>query len=186
VPDRLPVHANRQELHSLEVPPSFETDDSFVIAVQNHGEACRVHTVLDGTLDDVASIEETNHYVEANATKAIGVNVHERRPVFGKIKLVVGYGAATRWVDVELTEPTKDAGTVEVDEDLARPRPSEEPDTGVAATLSDRPAIPLFALGAVALLVAVGAAIVSQSPVVAAGATLVLATVVVTAYLAVT
>jgi hypothetical protein len=185
VPDRLPVHANRQQLHSLEVPASFETSDSFVIEVTNHGESCRLHVVLDGELAEVATIAESNHYIEANATREIPVSVHDKRSVFGKIKVVVGYGATTRWVDVELTEPADENREVQVDEDLGKPQPSDEGETdgSLGSSVTDRPGIPVFALGFVALLVAVTAAMLSQSIVVAAGAAVVIVAVAVAVYL---
>jgi hypothetical protein len=179
----LPVHVNRRELHSLEVPRSFETADSFVIEVTNHGEAGRVHIHLDEGLSDVASVQANNHYVEANATIQVPVIVHADGPVHGKVKVVSGYGATTRWVDVELTEPEDDFGDVVVDEDLAKPQPREPTDTG-PSLLADSSALPVVAFGLTALLVAVGAAIFFQSTIVAAGALVVFVAVLAASYLA--
>jgi len=179
VPDRLPVHVNREQLHSLEVPPSFETSDSFVVEVRNHGEAGRVHLHLDGDLADIATLEANNYYVEANATQEIPVSVHHHRDAFGKLKVVSGYGATTRWVDVELSEPD-DAGSVVVDEDLGKPGGGDgpaEPRDGERRTespLADVPGLPVLGLGAVAVLVAVAAALYFQSAVVAVAAGVVL------------
>lgn len=183
--DTLPVHFNRQERHSLEVPPSFETADSFVIAVTNHGEAGRIHVHLDDGLPEIASIDDTNFYVEANGTTEIPVSVHGTDHVFGKIKLVSGYGAVTRWVDVEVTEPDDDE-SVEIDEDLAKPQPRDETQSGATGhtpLLGDSPILPVLSLGLVALLVAVGAAAFFKSTVVAVGALLVLGAVLVAGYL---
>ncbi|MFB6142600.1 MAG: hypothetical protein ABEJ30_04575 [Halorientalis sp.] len=172
--DTLPVHLNRQELHSLEVPASFETGDSFVIAVQNHGEAGRIHVHLDDGLSDVASVPATNHYVRANDTTEIPVAVHDGGPVHGKVKLVSGYGAVTRWVDVTVTEP-EESGPVAVEEDLARPPADRgaEGSGGVLARLADRPAVPVVALGVLALVVAVVATLAVRDAAVAASAALV-------------
>ncbi len=188
VPDTLPVHINRQERHSLEVPPSFETADSFVLAVTNHGEASRIHVHLDDGLPEIASLDDTNFYVEANATKEIPVSVHGTDHVFGKIKLVSGYGAVTRWVDVEVLEPDED-DAVEIDEELAKPQPREEDDSedGTATPLvGARPIIPVASLGVLALIVAVAAAVYFESTVVAVGALLVFGAVLVAGYLLVT
>ena len=188
VPDTLPVYLNRQERHSLEVPPSFETADSFVLAVTNHGEASRIHVHLDDGLPEIASIDDTNFYVEANATKEIPVSVHGTDHVFGKIKLVSGYGAVTRWVDVEVLEPDED-DSVEIDEELAKPKPRDEDDAEEASPaplLGDRPILPVASLGVLALLVAVAAAAFFESTVVAIGALLVFGAVLVAGYLLVT
>ncbi|WP_193767653.1 DUF7524 family protein [Halorientalis pallida] len=190
MPDELPVDVNRRERNSLNVPASIQTDDSFVIRVRNHGNASRVHVHLDENLSAVASLDETNHYVEAQSTAAIPVSVHEHGVVHGKIKLSAGYGATTRWVDVDLTEPD-DSGTVEVDESLAEPgggerETGEETGTGRDTTgsmLADRPALPVLALGALAVAVAVGAASVFESGLVAAGAVVVFVAVLLAGYL---
>ncbi|AQL41718.1 hypothetical protein BV210_02850 [Halorientalis sp. IM1011] len=190
MPDELYVDVNRRERNSLSVPAAIETDDSFVIRVRNHGNAGRVHVHLDENLSAVASLDETNHYVEANSTQAIPVSVHEHEPVHGKIKLSAGYGATTRWVDVELTEPD-DTGTVEVDESLAEPGGGErdgdaDGDTDGASTesiLTDRPELPVLALGTMAVAVAVGAATVFESGLVAAGAVVVFVAVLLAGYL---
>ncbi|WP_424019481.1 DUF7524 family protein [Halorientalis pallida] len=190
MPDELPVDVNRRERNSLNVPASIETDDSFVIRVRNHGNASRVHVHLDENLSAVASLEDTNYYVEANSAQAIPVSVHEHGVVHGKIKLSAGYGATTRWVDVKLTEPD-DAGSVEVDESLAEPGggerdTDEERATDGAASgsvLADRPALPVLVLGALAVAVAVGAAAVFESGLVAAGAVAVFVAVLLAGYL---
>ncbi|SEN93074.1 hypothetical protein SAMN05216388_100683 [Halorientalis persicus] len=189
MPDELPVDVNRRERNSLNVPASIETDDSFVVRVRNHGNASRVHVHLDENLSAVASLDETNHYVEANSRRDIPVSVHEHGVVHGKIKLSAGYGATTRWVDVKLTEPD-DTGSVEVDESLAEPgggerEPTDEESDGAASgsMLADRPALPVLALGALAVAVAIGAATVFESGVVAAGAAVVFVAVLLAGYL---
>jgi hypothetical protein len=190
VPDELPVDVNRRERNSLNVPASIETDDSFVVRVRNHGNASRVHVHLDENLSAVASLDETNHYVEASSRRDIPVSVHEHGVVHGKIKISAGYGATTRWVDVDLIEP-EDTGTVEVDESLAEPGGGEhEGDAEGSANraptgsvLADRPALPVLALGALAVAVAVGAATVFESGLVAAGAGVVFVAVLLAGYL---
>ncbi|MFB6164913.1 MAG: hypothetical protein ABEJ31_07125 [Haloarculaceae archaeon] len=187
MPDTLPVHVNRRERNSLEVPPSFETDDSFVIAVENHGEAGRVHVHLDDGLSEWASVDANNYYVEANAIKEIPVSVTEPGPGFGKLKVVSGYGATTRWIDVELAEADDGPDGVVIDEDLAKPRPDDgaEPGGPLVQRLAASPAAPVVALGALALVVAVGAALAFQSGLVAAAAVIVVLAVVAAGYFAV-
>jgi hypothetical protein len=186
VPERLPVHVNRKQTHSLEVPASFEADDSFVIAVENHGGAGRVHVHLDGELASVATVDDNNYYVEADATREIPVSVHDHRDAFGKIKVVVGYGATTRWIDVQLTEPD-DGGPVEVGDELTvsggeSASGSVDVDTTDTADggggLADQPVLPVVGLGVLAVVVAVGAAALVQSTAVTVGAGLVVVAVV--------
>ena len=170
MPDTLPVHLNQRDLHSLEVPDAFETNDSFVLAVRNHGEASRVHVHLDDGLSEIAAVKATNHYVRANETAEIPVAVHGAGPVRGKIKVVSGYGAVTRWINVHITKSDDDTG-VEVGEDLGKPQP-ERHESGPAErpTLADRPALPVLAFAAVALAVALGAAVLVENLLVTVGA----------------
>ena len=194
MPERLPVHVNRKQTHSLEVPASFEATDSFVIEVENHGGAGRVHVHLDGELATVASVDDNNYYVEADATREIPVSVHDHREVFGKIKVVVGYGATTRWIDVKLTEPD-DGGPVEVGDELTVSS-GEGADGGVdvdttdgaegGGGLADQPVLPVVGLGVLAVIVAVGAAALVQSTAVTVGAGLVVLAVVVAVAFALT
>lgn len=180
MPDHLPVHVNRQELHDLSVPSSFETSDSFVIEVHNHGEAGRIHVHLDENLSAVASIDDTNHYVEANGRTEIPVSVHEGREVFGKLKIVSGYGAVTRWVDVVLTEPEDDG--VVVDEDLAKPAPPDQrsdQEPPLLAPIVEHPTAPVVVLALVAVLVAIAAASLFEGTLVVAGAIVVVVAVLV-------
>lgn len=176
MPDEFAVHVSRQELHALEVPASFETDGPFDVVLVNHGESLHVHLHLDDTLSEVASIDASNHYVEGDSERAVRVDVDgDRIPddgVFGKLKVASAYGSQTRWVDVELTPPTDQRETVEIDESLAEPQPQEtesNPDTPVG-----RPEIPVLALGALALVVAILAAAILQDQFVLLGSLVVL------------
>jgi hypothetical protein len=187
VPERLPVHVNRKQTHSLEVPASFEATDSFVIEVRNHGGAGRVHVHLDGDLATVATVDDNNYYVEADATREIPVSVHDHRDAFGKIKVVVGYGATTRWVDIQLTEPDR-GGPVEVGDELTVSGSGGDDGDGVdidtsddtepSGGLADQPVLPVVGLGALAVVIAVGAAALVGSTVVTIGAALVVLVVV--------
>lgn len=180
MPDALPVHVNRDALHSLEVPEAFETDGSFDVAIRNHGEAIHVHLHLDDALSEVATIDANNHYVGGNDQRAVRVTVDGESPAHGKLKVVTAYGAATRYVDVELVEPEHESGSVQVDESLAQPQPAGD-QGGLDGPLDD-PTLPVLALGAVALGVAAAAALVVESDVVVLGALAVLAGVLVAVY----
>ncbi|MHB9286661.1 hypothetical protein ACKVMT_06430 [Halobacteriales archaeon Cl-PHB] len=182
--DQLPVHVNREELHALEVPASFEAHDSFDVALVNHGESLHVHVHLDDALSQVASIDATNHYVERESTRAVRVTVDEAAlahlgDVHGKIKVASAYGAQTRWIDVDLSEYEEEDDAVQVDESLAQPQPTpEEPGT----PLLQRPELPVLALGGLALVVALLAAVLINNTFVLVGSLVVLAGVLVALY----
>jgi hypothetical protein len=185
VTERLPVHINREGVHSLEVPASFETSDSFVISLDNHGEGLHVHLHLDDDLSDIADLEANNHYVEANATRDVKVALMEPGETLGKLKIASAYGAETRYVDVEISEPERQTQPVEVDTSLSQPKPkhrttSEQEGlldgTGVGIDLQ------IFALGLGALFVATLTAAVIGSFQVFLGALLVFSVVLVGGY----
>jgi hypothetical protein len=184
VTDTLPVHISKGELHSLEVPTTVETTGSFDVVLINHGQALHVHLHLDEMLSKVADLEAGNHYVEGDSERRIRVEVHPDRldgeEVLGKLKVASGYGAETRWVDVEVREPDPEAESVEVDESLATPQP--RPDQDNSPGLSERLELPLLALGALAILIALGAALLVGQFVVVLGSGVLLAGLVVAAF----
>jgi hypothetical protein len=112
VPDTLPVRLNRESLHSLDVPNGIETDGSFDVLLANHGEAVHVHLHLDDSLSRMATIDANNHYVQAESERPVRVTVDHPAEGHGKLKVVTGYGATTRYVDVDLTEPDESEGSV--------------------------------------------------------------------------
>lgn len=176
MPSDLPVHVNRGQLHSLDVQPSFEGHGPFDVRLVNHGESLHVHVHLDDGLSRVAAIDAANHYVEQDSTRVVRVDVNEdalgEEPIRGKLKVASAYGAETRWIDVELTEPTPEETPVQVDESLAKPRP--EPERSPSPTLL-RPEVGVIALGFLALVVALGVALtVGNTPPLLVGALVVL------------
>ncbi len=185
--DELPVHVNRQEIHSLEVPATFEADGSFDLVMINHGESSHLHLHLDDELSEVARIEATNHYVEGDSRRAVRFHVNEEAltadPIRGRLKVASGYGAKTRWIDVELVSPEESGGSVRVDESLGQPQPREQSTTNAPL---GRPEMPVIGLGLVALLVAVIAALFINNTVVLLGALAVVGGVLVALYFLVT
>ncbi len=184
MPDELPVHVSRDEVHGIDVPPSFSPDGSFDVVFINHGRSVHVHLHLDDTLSTVASIDASNHYVEGESQRAVRVSVDvDALPedgIEGKLKVVAAYGAQTRWVDIRLSPPAREEASVEVDESLAEPQPREE----------EPPESPLFSpelvvavLAGVALLIALLAVVFIQDAIVVVGALAVLAGVVGAVYL---
>jgi len=187
VPDTLPVHVNREELHGLEVPNEFTTTDSFEVRLQNHGESVHVHLHLDDALSEVARLEANNHHVEANSTRSVTVDVVGSPPTRGKLKVVTAYGATTRYSDVILEEPPEESNPVAVDESLSKPQPRDRPtqttQIGNSTDLPVGPDVLVLALGSLALLMAVVAALVIDNTVVLLGSLAVLAGVLVAMYL---
>jgi len=178
VPDTLPVHLNRAELHAVEVPDAFETSDSFDVALVNHGTSVHVHLHLDDALSEAASLDASNHFIDGETRRAAHVSVTGSEPVTGRFKVASAYGAQTRYVDVRITEPEETESTVEVDESLSRPQPRTTdpgPVGGDGDGLVDSPELVVLGLGAVALVVAVVAAVVVDQTVVLLGALVVLA-----------
>jgi len=180
VPDALRLHVNRQELHSLEVPDSFEAHDSFDVVLVNHGEAVHVHLHLDDGLAAVGALEANNHYVQANTERRVHVAVNGEPGVHGKLKVVTGYGATTRYVDIDIVEPEQSTETVQVGEELSRPQPIER--TERSDPLVERSTTPVFLLAGVALLLAVAAVALIDSTAIALGAIAVIIAVLVATY----
>ena len=171
MPDALTVHVNRGELHSLDVPDSFETSESFDVVLVNHGEATHVHLHLDDALSELAAIDAPNHHVDRNGERRVGVTLTTEGATRGTLKVVTAYGATTHYVEVRITEPAEPEETVQVSEELGKPQPRQMPkgnDDGF-----DIPLLPVSAVGGGAVLLAVVAAIFFQQLVVMVAATLV-------------
>jgi hypothetical protein len=166
VPAQLPVHVNRNGLHSLEVPERFETADSFDVRLINHGEAVHVHLHLDDALSTFGSIDANNHYVKADSERLVQVQVAPGGSGLGKLKVATSYGAETRYVDVDVVEPDDGSDSVRVDESLAKPQPRPEPEPG----LIDDSRLPVLALGLFAVSIAAIAAFALDGTVVPLGA----------------
>ncbi len=172
MPDELPVHVSRRELHDIEVPGTFEADGSFDVELVNHGNSLHMHLHLDDVLSEVAELTATNHYVEGERMRVVHVDVDESRlagePIRGKLKIVSAYGASTRWVDVVLSEAEEDEETVEVGESLAEPTPRTAPEE--SNLVVSNPEVPILVLGALAVTVAVVIALTVDDVVVLGGA----------------
>jgi len=196
VPESLPVRLNCDRLHDIETTTSFEATESFPVLLHNGDAPVHVHLHLDDALSTVASIPANNHFVDADSTRQVGVEVEEggSRPLEGQLKIVTGHGAETDYVSVTVAEPeTEDA--VAVDQTLAKRADSDaeddedEGDRDDHASnfelpdLSVRQNAPVAVLGILALAVAAGSASLSNSAAVSAGALAVLGSVVAAGYL---
>jgi len=174
VVDSLPVHVSREELHSLAVPTSFETTGSFDVRLINHAESLHIHLHLDDDLSRVAQLDAGNHYVEGNSERYVRITVDpdrvEGEELLGKLKVASAYGSETRWVDITVRQPDRDENTVEVDESLATPQPKTD-----GQELSVPPAVPMLALGGLALALFAAATVLFDGTVVLLGAVVVFA-----------
>lgn len=165
----LTVHVNEGELHSLDLPDRFETSESFDVRLVNHGESTHVHLHLDDSLSDIAFVEAPNHHVNRGSERRVRVTLTEEGTARGNIKVVTAYGATTRYVDVNVTEPEPTTEPVEVGEELTKPQPRQPPDSS-GFNLPLRPAL---AVGGSAILLAITAAVALQQTVVLVVAALV-------------
>ena len=184
------MHVNREELHAVEVPGTFEADGSFDIALVNHGQSVHVHLHLDDSLSAIASLEASNHFVDGDATRPVTVVVDGEGAATGKLKIVSAYGATTRYVDVTITAPEETDDPVEVDESLAEPQPQSPPaeESSSLDSLSEdtgSPELLVLGLGALALVVAAVAVLVVDTLAIQLGALAVLAGVMAAIYLVV-
>ena len=184
MPDTLPVYLNREELHSVEVPDTFETTGSFDVALVNHGTSVHVHLHLDDALSEIAALDASNHFIDSETQRVVTVEVTGDGEVTGKLKVASAYGAETRYVDVHLAEPEETESAVEVGESLSQPQPQSSETTtdaarsggaGGAGALVDNPELVVLVLGGLALAAAVVAAVVIEETVVLLGALVVLA-----------
>ncbi|GGM47373.1 hypothetical protein GCM10009006_30710 [Haloarcula argentinensis] len=152
MPDSLPVHLNRTDIHSLEVPHEFDATGSFDVQLVNHGEALHVHLHLDDSLSSVASLDATNHHVRAETDRLVKITVDGDGPVRGKLKIVTGYGAETRYIDIYIPEGGTENEPVIVDDELSKPQP--KPTTESEPSLEDLSAGPILAAGGFTVLIA--------------------------------
>ncbi|MFC7080370.1 DUF7524 family protein [Halorussus caseinilyticus] len=136
----------------------------------------------------MASIPANNHFVDADSTRQVSVEVEDGpRPVEGQLKIVTGHGAETDYVAVSIVEPEDSDDAVDVDEMLAAPVDDSSADSeGGGVELPDlslRENAPVAALGVLALAVAAGSATLSDSVAVLVGALAVLGSVAAAGYL---
>jgi hypothetical protein len=117
VPETLSVHLNRDRLHAIEAPDSFETADSFVVEIENHGEAAHAHLRLDDGLAEIASLPTGNHYVRTGTVERVPISVRDPGPLTGTLTVATAYGSETHDIEVAV-EPAAGKQAVEIDESL--------------------------------------------------------------------
>lgn len=165
----LAVAVNRDGLHTLAVPSSFEATGPFAVELHNHGEAAHIHLNLDDRLSQIARVRATNHYVEDDERRLIDVETRDPSAwpadtVRGKLKVVVGHGREKHYVDV-IFDRSAAENEVRVDPDLATPDTERDRETPPVFRL-----LPVVVLGSVAVLLAVGALFAAENLAVLLGA----------------
>jgi hypothetical protein len=182
VVDTLTVHLSRGELH--EVAPAtadFETEGTFELELVNHGRASHVHVHPDDALARGVHLDETNLYVETDATRSVEVAVPDGpRPLRGALEISAGYGATGSSVDVGIVEVHEP--DLPVDDRLAEPAADDEGGSRSLDRLLAEESLPVLGLGVVAVLLALGAAVAFGDVVVAVGALVVVAGVLAAVY----
>ena len=170
----LSVELNGDAVHAIRAPDRFTAAGPFAIAFENRGRSTHVHLNFDDELDRVASLRETNHFIDDEATRRVHVAVAEAdEAVRGKLKIVTGYGSNTRYVDVRIEPPAETAAeAVAVDEAFSKPpeRPPAVPPAQRALNavdrLVERGGVPAAILAFVAVVAGVAVALATGSTVV--------------------
>jgi hypothetical protein len=169
----LPVEVSREKLHAIEAPASFEASGPFEVAVTNHGRPAHVHLKLDDDLARVASLPESNYYVERDATVELLVEVDPGATATGRLVVQTGYGSETAATEVSLSREAPDPPGRPV---AAGPDPTEDDDDGddggrspSVPDLDAEGSLPIVALGGVALAMAAGVAALGDDLVLTAG-----------------
>lgn len=163
-------------MDSLEATAStLETTvrDSLGVVVDNRGTPVHVHCRLAGDLAEIATLEQSNYYVEADSEAFIPVRVDDvslNRDVEGTLEISTGYGANAVTIDATVTTGP---APVDVDETFASPKRSESessPLESVARRIGlDAATLAVLALGVVALAVAYATTAIVGGPAVVVG-----------------
>ncbi|ELY43840.1 DUF7524 family protein [Natronorubrum sulfidifaciens] len=168
------VHVNRGSAESLETAvDTLEVRGSFDLRLQSHGPPAHVHCRLEGDIERVVTLPESNYYVEADGETVVLVRVSAEaieRPLEGTLEVLTGYGSES--LSIPLTvKPAP--GDVDVDESLAKPAqnaPERSDLERLVATVGLEPAtLGVVALGLVAVGIAVLTAATIGGPVAMAG-----------------
>lgn len=172
------VHVNRGAADALEAASrTLETRESFTLLLRGHEMPAHVHCRLGGDLERIASVGESNYYVEPDAVTAVPVTVNTDaidRPVDGHLEVLTGYGSESVSIGVTAVPGPPD---VDVDESLAEPARSEPEPTALERAVDrftarsglDPATIAVFALGIVAVGIAALTTATIGGPVATAG-----------------
>ncbi|QLG47381.1 DUF7524 family protein [Natrinema halophilum] len=172
------VHVNRGNADALEpAAGTLETDGSVALRLQGHVSPAHVHCRLDGDLERIASIEQSNYYVEPDAVTTVPVVVDADtidQPIDGRLEVVTGYGSESVTIDVTVV-PGPPA--VDIDDSLSEPTRREPDSTALEDAIDQFTAVSglepaslaVVALGVVAIVIATTTAATIASPIATAG-----------------
>ena len=156
--DTLAVELSNDGPHSIDVAPATRVDGPFEIVLDNHGSALHVYLQVDDDLAGAVRLSAVNHFVQEGSIRRVAVDVDESAaPVRGHLKIVTGYGSESEFVTLSVEEREEEETGVDVDESLGEPRP--RPRTEERPSRLDLEDAPVLALGALAVVVALLAAI---------------------------
>ncbi|MFB6112367.1 MAG: hypothetical protein ABEJ35_07520 [Halobacteriaceae archaeon] len=148
----LRVALNADGPNTLSGPTSAEVERDFSVVLENRGTDAHVHIRMNDPLSEVATITESNHFVEGGSELEIPITVEPGTSGGGILEVVTGYGATRHGIRVTVDAPENPE--VEIDESLSKPRPPDEP-APMSRTGQDSSALPLGLLGAGLVIVAV-------------------------------
>lgn len=155
--DVLSIRLDRTQPDAIEAPGTFTVSDDFTIEVTNEGEPIHVHLTCDDDIAPAVDFETGNHFVPRKGTYQVPVTVlADDRPKRGRVRVSVGYGSETAYVELRVVEPASD-DEVRVDESLAEPPSRADPDSN-DGTRAMNPI--MFATIGVAIAAVVGAVVV--------------------------
>ncbi|WP_277555354.1 DUF7524 family protein [Halobaculum limi] len=121
--DPLGVTLNRDRLNEATAPDTYRADGDFAVELRNEGAPVHVHLRFQGPLAAVASVANSNYYVDEGATSAVGVSVADiDESVEGAVEIVTGHGADGTSVAVTVDPPP---APVDVDESFGSPRAAQ-------------------------------------------------------------
>lgn len=165
MPRSFDIVINRDAVHTIEPAVStYDTVGDFSIVLDNEGQATHVHLHLDDDLARIATLPNGNNYfVEAGKSRTVPVSVGPgHRPVTGRVKVVTGYGAETKYVDISVVDEVDPPRSVAVDERLSVKQPrTESTSSPVITGTTAVGALVLLAIGlAIAAMLIAGSAAV--------------------------
>lgn len=172
------VHVNRGNDNALEPAADvLETDESFDLRLHGHESPAHVHCRLDGGIERIASLDQSNYYVEPGTETIVPIAVDAAtvdHSIEGRLEVLTGYGSESVTIAVTVVPGASD---VDIDESLAEPAQREPDQTAFERTIGrvvpgtglEPATLAVLALGLVAVVIAAVTAATIASPVVTVG-----------------
>lgn len=188
---RLSVDLNRERIYDIALQPSFQTDGPFEVQLDNHGQAVHIHLSLDDSLSEIATLEETNQYVDTDSQQLVRVQTTAvSAPVTGRLTIVTGYGAESTTTSVTVSPPGTRTDRVAVDERLSQPTKTEPTESSLRERFDgialerldeitlDRLSLPLLGFSALVIGLVLVIAAIADSVIVLGGSIVVVGVVI--------